>query len=114
VDGLSRDPVFADISFQVRAGEIVALAGLVGAGRSEVVQSIFGVDPRDAGRVKVSGKTLKPGSPRAAMAAGVALVPEDRRQQGLVMELSIERNVTLPRSRALSQLGFLTGNSERR
>jgi rhamnose transport system ATP-binding protein len=114
VDGLSRDPVFADISFAVRAGEIVALAGLVGAGRSEVVQSIFGVDPRDAGTVKVSGKTLKPGSPRAAMAAGVALVPEDRRQQGLVMELSIERNVTLPRSRALSQLGFLTGNSERR
>ena len=114
VDGLSRDPVFAEVSFEVRAGEIVALAGLVGSGRSEVVQSIFGVDPRDAGTVKVLGKTLKPGSPRAAMAAGVALVPEDRRQQGLVMELSIERNVTLPRSRALSQFGFLTGSSERR
>ncbi|MEU0092789.1 sugar ABC transporter ATP-binding protein [Kribbella sp. NPDC006257] len=114
VEGLSRDPVFADISFDVRAGEIVALAGLVGSGRSEVVQSIFGVDPRDAGTVKVLGKKLKPGSPRQAMAAGVALVPEDRRQQGLVMELSIERNVTLPRSRALSQLGFLTGSSERR
>jgi rhamnose transport system ATP-binding protein len=114
VAGLTRDPVFADVSFEVRAGEIVALAGLVGSGRSEVVQSIFGVDPRDAGTVKVGGKTLKPASPRAAMAAGVALVPEDRRQQGLVMELSIERNVTLPRSRALSQLGFLTGSSERR
>ncbi|MDX6284318.1 MAG: rhamnose transport system ATP-binding protein [Kribbellaceae bacterium] len=114
VTGLTRDPVFADISFEVRAGEIVALAGLVGSGRSEVVQSIFGVDPRDAGTVKVGGKTLKAASPRAAMAAGVALVPEDRRQQGLVMELSIERNVTLPRSRALSQLGFLTGSSERR
>jgi rhamnose transport system ATP-binding protein len=114
VDGLSRDPVFADISFEVRAGEIVALAGLVGSGRSEVVQSIFGVDPRDAGTVKIGGKKLKPASPRAAMAAGVALVPEDRRQQGLLMELSIERNVTLPRSRALSQFGFLTGNSERR
>jgi rhamnose transport system ATP-binding protein len=114
VTGLTRDPVFADVSFEVRAGEIVALAGLVGSGRSEVVQSIFGVDPRDAGTVTVGGKTLKPASPRAAMAAGVALVPEDRRQQGLVMELSIERNVTLPRSRALSQLGFLTGSSERR
>jgi rhamnose transport system ATP-binding protein len=79
-----------------------------------VVQSIFGVDPRDAGTVKIGGKKLKPASPRAAMAAGVALVPEDRRQQGLLMELSIERNVTLPRSRALSQFGFLTGNSERR
>jgi len=114
VAGLTRDPVFADVSFEVRAGEIVALAGLVGSGRSEVVQSIFGVDPRDAGTVTVAGKKLKPASPRAAMAAGVALVPEDRRQQGLVMELSIERNVTLPRSRALSQLGFLTGSNERR
>jgi rhamnose transport system ATP-binding protein len=114
VAGLSRDPVFADVSFEVRAGEIVALAGLVGSGRSEVVQSIFGVDPRDAGTVTVAGKKLKPGSPKAAMAAGVALVPEDRRQQGLVMELSIERNVTLPRSRALSRLGFLSGGSERR
>ncbi|MDX6295649.1 MAG: rhamnose transport system ATP-binding protein [Kribbellaceae bacterium] len=113
VDRISRDPVFADVSFEVRAGEIVALAGLVGSGRSEVVQSIFGVDPRDAGTVKIGGKTLKAGSPRAAMAAGVALVPEDRRQQGLVMELSIERNVTLPRSRALSRLGFLSGGSER-
>ncbi|TDW18400.1 sugar ABC transporter ATP-binding protein [Kribbella kalugense] len=114
VAGISRDPVFADISFDVRAGEIVALAGLVGSGRSEVVQSIFGVDPRDAGTVQVGGKTLKPGTPKQAMAAGVALVPEDRRQQGLLMELSIERNVTLPRSRALSQLGFLTGGRERR
>jgi rhamnose transport system ATP-binding protein len=114
VAGLSRDPIFTDVSFEVRAGEIVALAGLVGSGRSEVVQSIFGVDPRDAGTVTVAGKKLKPGSPKAAMAAGVALVPEDRRQQGLVMELSIERNVTLPRSRALSRLGFLSGGSERR
>jgi rhamnose transport system ATP-binding protein len=114
VRGLRRDPVFVDIDFEVRAGEIVALAGLVGSGRSEVVQSIFGVDPRDGGTVEVGGRKLRPGSPRAAMAAGVALVPEDRRQQGLLMELSIERNVTLPRSRALSQLGFLTGSSERR
>jgi rhamnose transport system ATP-binding protein len=114
VKNLSRDPVFVDVSFDVRAGEIVALAGLVGSGRSEVVQSIFGVDPRDAGTVEVAGKTLKPGTPKQAMAAGLALVPEDRRQQGLVMELSIERNVTLPRSRSLSQLGFLTGSRERR
>ena len=72
------------------------------------------MDGRDAGTVEVLGKTLKPKNPKQAMAAGVALVPEDRRQQGLVMELSIERNVTLPRSRSLSQLGFLTGSSERR
>jgi rhamnose transport system ATP-binding protein len=114
VDGLTRDRVFEDISFQVRAGEIVALAGLVGSGRSEVVRAVFGVDPRDAGTVKVAGRTLKASSPRAAMAAGMALVPEDRRQQGLLMELSIQRNVTLPRSRKLSRLGFLTGGTERR
>ncbi|MEU7784446.1 sugar ABC transporter ATP-binding protein [Amycolatopsis sp. NPDC049159] len=113
VEGLARDGVFRDISFSVRAGEIVAFAGLVGSGRSEVVQAVFGVDERDAGVVKVSGKKLKPHSSRVAMGAGMALVPEDRRQQGLIMDLSIERNVTLPRSRALSKLGFLTGASER-
>ncbi|MEU4238672.1 sugar ABC transporter ATP-binding protein [Actinoplanes sp. NPDC026619] len=113
VAGLSREGVFRDVSFTVRAGEIVALAGLVGAGRSEVVQAVFGVDPYDSGTVKVKGKRLKPGSPRAAMAAGLALVPEDRRQQGLVMELSIERNVTLPRARKLARLGLLFGGAER-
>ncbi|MDQ0376105.1 sugar ABC transporter ATP-binding protein [Amycolatopsis thermophila] len=114
VDGLTREGVFRDVSFQVRAGEIVAFAGLVGSGRSEVVQAVFGVDERDAGTVKLHGKKLKPGSPRAAMAAGMALVPEDRRQQGLVMDLSIERNVTLPRSGALAKLGFLFGGGERK
>ncbi|WP_326835445.1 sugar ABC transporter ATP-binding protein [Amycolatopsis rhabdoformis] len=114
VDGLTREGVFRDISFEVRAGEIVAFAGLVGAGRSEVVQAVFGVDERDAGTVRLNGKKLKPHSPRAAMAAGMALVPEDRRQQGLVMDLSIERNVTLPRARALSKLGLLLGPGERR
>ena len=113
VSGLSREGVFRDISFSVRAGEIVALAGLVGAGRSEVMQAVFGVDPYDSGTVRVDGKRLKPGSPRAAMAAGMALVPEDRRQQGLVMELSIERNVTLPRARKLARLGLLFGGAER-
>jgi len=114
VDGLSREGVFRDVSFSVRAGEIVAFAGLVGSGRSEVVQAVFGVDERDAGVVRVNGRKLRPHSARAAMAAGMALVPEDRRQQGLVMDLSIERNVTLPRSRALSRFGLLFGRSERR
>jgi rhamnose transport system ATP-binding protein len=97
VDRLTREGVFTDISFQVRRGEIVALAGLVGAGRTEVAQAIFGVDRWDAGAVEVSGRRLPPASPTAAMAAGVALVPEDRRQRGLVMELSIERNVGITR-----------------
>src|SRR3954449_4052869 len=113
VSSLSREGVFRDVSFTVRSGEIVALAGLVGAGRSEVMQAVFGVDPYDSGTVKMHGKRLKAGSPRAAMAAGMALVPEDRRQQGLVMELSVERNVTLPQARKLSRLGLLLGSAER-
>nr|WP_062339755.1 sugar ABC transporter ATP-binding protein [Herbidospora sakaeratensis] len=95
VDRLTREGVFTDVSFEVRAGEIVALAGLVGAGRSEVARAVFGVDRRDAGSVHVAGRPLRAGSPTEAMAAGVALVPEDRRQQGLVMDLSIERNIGL-------------------
>jgi rhamnose transport system ATP-binding protein len=113
VRGLTRRGVFSDVSFDVRAGEIVALAGLVGAGRSEVVRAVFGVDEYDAGSVTVHGRPLKPGSPAAAMAAGIALVPEDRRQQGLVMELSVERNATLTRRWKLAKAGWLSSRAER-
>src|SRR4029077_5326729 len=85
VHRLTREGVFTDVSFEVKAGEIVALAGLVGAGRSEVARAIFGIDRADAGTVEVHGRKLPPASPNAAMAAGIGLVPEDRRQQGLVM-----------------------------
>ncbi len=113
VEGLSRRGVFSDVSFEVRAGEIVALAGLVGAGRSEVVRAVFGVDSRDAGEVWVRGARLRPGSPRAAMAAGMALVPEDRRQQGLVLDASIERNATATQWGRLARFGLLFGGAER-
>ncbi|WP_255307913.1 sugar ABC transporter ATP-binding protein [Streptomyces marincola] len=114
VAGLTRAGAFEDIDLTVRAGEIVALAGLVGAGRSEVVRAVFGVDRYDRGEVRVGGTPLPPGSPAAAMARGVALVPEDRRQQGLVMEMSVERNATLTRLRPLAARGLLTGRGERR
>jgi rhamnose transport system ATP-binding protein len=114
VDGLTREGVFFDIGFEVRAGEIVALAGLVGAGRSEVARAIFGIDRPGAGRVEVAGRQLAPGRPGAAMRAGVGFVPEDRRQQGLVMDLSIARNTALTRLRALSRLGLIAGGSETR
>src|SRR5207237_9305082 len=91
---LTREGVFTDVSFEVRHGEIVGLAGLVGAGRTEVARAVFGIDRWDAGSVQVDGRTLRPGSPSAAMSAGLALVPEDRRAQGLVMIHSIERNST--------------------
>jgi rhamnose transport system ATP-binding protein len=114
VSGLTTIGVFEDVGFSVRAGEIVALAGLVGAGRSEIVRAVFGVDRYDSGEVHVGGVKLPMGRPSAAMAAGVALVPEDRRQQGLVMELSIARNATVTRRHALSRWGLLCGAIERR
>jgi rhamnose transport system ATP-binding protein len=114
VHRLTREGVFFDMSFEVRAGEIVALAGLVGAGRSEVARAIFGIDRADAGHVEVGGVRLPPGRPLAAMRAGIAFVPEDRRLQGLVMDLSIARNATLTRLRALSRLGLIRAGAENR
>jgi rhamnose transport system ATP-binding protein len=113
VDRLTREGVFTDVSFEVRSGEIVALAGLVGAGRSEVARAIFGIDRWDAGAVEVNGKRLPPGSPTTAMAAGVALVPEDRRQQGLVMDFSIERNIALASLGRVRRLGLIPHGAER-
>jgi len=114
VEHLTREGVFTDISFSVRAGEIVALAGLVGAGRTEVARGIFGIDKLDAGTVTVSGQKLKTGSPLQAMAAGIGFVPEDRRQQGLVMQMAIDRNVSLASIGRLSHLGIIRKASERK
>ena len=112
VHRLTREGVFFDVSFEVRAGEIVALAGLVGAGRSEVARAIFGIDRADAGQVEVAGRRLPAARPLAAMRAGLGFVPEDRRQQGLVMDLSIARNVALTRMRALARGGLIRSSAE--
>jgi rhamnose transport system ATP-binding protein len=112
VEGLSRAGVFDNVSFTVRRGEIVGLAGLVGAGRSEVARAIFGIDRRDAGTVRVSGRPLGSGSPRAAVGAGIAFVPEDRRQQGLVMDMSIDHNVALASLGRLGSHGLIRRASE--
>jgi rhamnose transport system ATP-binding protein len=93
VKGLTTAGVFHDVSFEVRAGEIVGLAGLVGAGRSEIARAVFGVDGYDEGEIVLNGKRVSPHSPRAAIRAGMAFVPEDRRKQGLVTEASVARNV---------------------
>ncbi|QJU55693.1 sugar ABC transporter ATP-binding protein [Herbiconiux sp. KACC 21604] len=114
VEGLCRAGVFRDIDFEVRSGEIVALAGLVGAGRTEVVRAVFGVDRYDAGRVSVDGSPLRPHSPQAAIDAGIGLVPEDRRKQGLVMDLSVARNATLTLRKTLARFGLIDGRAERR
>ncbi len=114
VDRLTREGVFTDVSFDVRGGEIVALAGLVGAGRTEVARAIFGIDRWDAGSVEIAGRLLPPGSPTAAMSAGIGLVPEDRRQQGLVMDFSIERNIALASLRGLRRGGLIPRGAERK
>jgi rhamnose transport system ATP-binding protein len=113
VEHLTREGVFTDISFGVRAGEIVAFAGLVGSGRSEVARAIFGIDRYDAGSVMVAGRRLRRGSPASAMAAGVGLVPEDRRQQGLVMDMSIQQNMTLASLGRLQHAGLISATAER-
>jgi rhamnose transport system ATP-binding protein len=113
VQGLARRGVFAGIDFQVRAGEIVALAGLVGAGRTEVARAVFGIDPYDSGTVTLGGVPLKRHDPRAAIAAGIGFVPEDRRKQGLVMDLSVARNAALTLRGALARFGLINGGRER-
>jgi ABC-type sugar transport system ATPase subunit len=95
VKNLTRYGAVEDISFGVHAGEIVTLAGLVGAGRSEVASCIFGIDPYDTGQVLVDGKPVAPNDPAAAMRAGIGFIPEDRRRQALVEQLSVSANATL-------------------
>ena len=96
VDGLTKVGSFRDVSFAVRSGEIVGFAGLVGAGRTEVARVLFGIDRRDAGVVRLGGVPVAFGSPSAALTAGIAYVPEDRHQDGLVLDFTIAQNVTLP------------------
>jgi len=114
VTGLGRDGVFADVSFEVRSGEVVALSGLVGAGRTEVARAVFGIDPYDRGMVEFLGKRLRPHNPKAAIDAGMGFVPEDRRKQGLVMDLSVARNTALTLRDRLARFGIIDARAERR
>ncbi len=113
VEGLTREGVFRDVTFDVRHGEIVGLAGLVGAGRTEVARVLFGIDQRDAGAVRLDGAAVSFASPSAAMDAGVAYLPEDRHQEGLVLDFSITQNVTLPILSRLFPRFLVDGAAER-
>lgn len=113
VQGLSSPGKFRGINFNVRAGEIVGFAGLVGSGRSEVAQAIFGLDSRASGRVQLDGRHLPIGKVRAAMESGLGLVPEDRKRQGLVLGLSCLENFTLAMLERLSQWGVLRQSQSR-
>ncbi|WP_185064629.1 ATP-binding cassette domain-containing protein [Pseudonocardia eucalypti] len=112
VDGLGRDGEFADVSFQVRAGEIVGLAGLVGSGRSEILETVYGARRAGAGTVRVRGNPLAPGSVPAAVEAGVGLCPEERKGQALILHESVYRNVSLPVLDRFARAGFLAEDAD--
>lgn len=114
VRGLGRRGVFADIDFTVSAGEVLGIAGLVGAGRTEVVRVVAGVDRPDEGEVVVDGRRLPCTSPRSAIRAGVVMVPEDRKGQGLNLTRSASDNVALPWERELATAGVVTQAKVRR
>jgi ribose transport system ATP-binding protein len=111
VRGLSATR-YAGIDLEVRGGEIVGLAGLVGAGRTEVLRGIFGADPREGGEVRVDGKRVPPGNPAASVAAGIGLLTEDRKQQGLASGRSIRENVSLASLPRFSPLGLVQDGAE--
>jgi ribose transport system ATP-binding protein len=110
-----RTPSFPahEITFSLRAGEVVGLAGLVGAGRTELLRTLFGVDRPVGGSIEVAGKPVTLRSPADAIAAGVALVPEDRKQQGLILEMAVRENMSLPRLRRDAVAGWLNRKAER-
>jgi ABC-type sugar transport system ATPase subunit len=114
VEGLESPGRFQGISLALRAGEVVGLAGLVGSGRSELAQALFGLDARATGKVWLSGRELPLGDPRVALARGLGYVPEDRKKQGLVLGLSVRENTTLPILKRLARALFVDRGAERR
>ena len=110
---LSRGTVFQNISLAVRAGEIVGLAGLVGAGRSEVVRAIFGIDAYESGQVLIDGASLPAHNVRAALEHGLGLVPEDRQHEGLVLPMTVGENISLAVLRRLTRCGLVSRAAER-
>ena len=112
VEGLGRRGEFSDVSFSVHSGEIVGLAGLVGSGRSEIVETVYGARKSDTGRVTVDGKVLRRGSVSAAIRAGLGLAPEERKSQGLLMFEPVYRNVSVSSMGRFTRAGFIFSGKE--
>jgi ABC-type sugar transport system ATPase subunit len=112
VEGLSRAGVLEDISLTLRAGEILGVAGLVGSGRTELVRALVGVDRTDAGTIRMDGEAVRFRGPRQAARHGVVMLPEDRKQQGLVMIRPVRENLTLSSLGDLATAGFVSRRSE--
>ncbi|MBU6403050.1 MAG: sugar ABC transporter ATP-binding protein, partial [Verrucomicrobia bacterium] len=113
VENLASPGKFTNVSFTLRAGEVLGLAGLVGAGRSEVAQAIFGLDAAVTGRVLAHGRPLRPRSVAAALAAGIGLLPEDRKRLGLVLTMNCRENTSLANLQRLCTAGFVRRRAER-
>jgi len=113
VHGLGRRGRFADVSLELRRGEVVGLAGLVGAGRTDVARCIAGADQPDTGAMTLDGRPYRPRSPAEAIARGVVYLPEDRKTQGLVLGMSVRENVTLAALRAFTRRGVIRPRAER-
>ena len=113
VERLCRGRAVRDVSFSLRRGEILALTGLVGAGRTEAARLIFGADRRDGGEIRLDGKPLTIRSPRDAIAAGIGFLTEDRKLQGLVLGRSVRENFGLPNLGRLTRYGFVQQRCER-
>ncbi|GAA1298700.1 sugar ABC transporter ATP-binding protein [Streptomyces sanglieri] len=114
VEGLARKGEFAPVDLELKPGEIVGLAGLVGSGRSEILETVYGARKPSAGRVTVAGKPLRPGSVRAAVAAGIGLAPEERKAQALLMLESVTRNVSVSSMSRFARAGWIDRGAERR
>ena len=112
VEGLSRRGEFQDVSFSVHSGEIIGLAGLVGSGRSEILETVYGARKADAGTVTVDGKALRSGSVRAAIRAGLGLAPEERKSQGLLLHEPVFQNVSVSSLGRFSRGGFVQRGRE--
>lgn len=112
VNGLGRGRAVRDVSFSVRAGEVVALTGLVGAGRTETVRLLFGADRRDCGTICLDGRELRLRSPRDAIREGIGLLTEDRKAEGLILGQSVRENFGLPNLDAFARAGFVSRREE--
>ncbi len=112
VEHLTRKGVLHDISFHLRRGEVLGIAGLVGAGRTELARAIFGADPFDGGRILMQGRPVDIKSPAHAIREGIALVPEDRKRQGVLAHLSVKHNITLAALGSFSRAGFINRRQE--
>ncbi|MCU6763656.1 Ribose import ATP-binding protein RbsA [uncultured Roseburia sp.] len=103
---------FSNVSFEVRAGEILGLCGLMGAGRSEIMRAIFGIDPIRSGKIYINDQEIKITSPKDAIAQGIAMVTEDRLRMGILQSMSISTNITLPRIKEYARAGFMNSRKE--